>query len=206
MKTKLITLSAAAALATACASIPPESPYYAKSVAYMKAGFKDRGQAKVSERIEQDSMQKTCSAYKTDPIPKDLAEKMEAEQMATIKPPSDGKYLGDWKNGEKIAQSGQGWQYSDDPKKPAGANCYACHQLTKEEVSYGTIGPSLHNFAKIRGFGSEVQKYAWNKVYNSHAFSACSSMPRFGYKGLLTEQQIKDVVALLMDPNSPVNK
>jgi sulfur-oxidizing protein SoxX len=31
-------------------------------------------------------------------------------------------------------------------------------------------------------------------------------MPRFGYSGTLTEQQIKDLVALLLDPNSPVNK
>ena len=34
------------------------------------------------------------------------------------------------------------------------ANCYACHQLSKQEVSYGTMGPSLHNFAKIRGYTS----------------------------------------------------
>jgi sulfur-oxidizing protein SoxX len=31
-------------------------------------------------------------------------------------------------------------------------------------------------------------------------------MPRFGHMGILTEKQIKDVVALLMDPQSPVNK
>jgi sulfur-oxidizing protein SoxX len=31
-------------------------------------------------------------------------------------------------------------------------------------------------------------------------------MPRFGQNGILTEQQIKDVVALLMDPKSPVNQ
>jgi sulfur-oxidizing protein SoxX len=31
-------------------------------------------------------------------------------------------------------------------------------------------------------------------------------MPRFGYAGALTEQQIKDLVALLLDPNSPVNQ
>jgi sulfur-oxidizing protein SoxX len=31
-------------------------------------------------------------------------------------------------------------------------------------------------------------------------------MPRFGHKGILNEQQIRDVVALLMDPSSPVNK
>ena len=125
---------------------------------------------------------------------------------STIKYPADGKFLGDWKAGEKIAQSGRGGQYNDNPAQPSGANCYACHQLTREEVSYGTIGPSLFNFAKLRGYGPDIQKYAWNKVYNSHAFAACSSMPRFGYRGILTEQQIKDVVALLMDPKSPVNK
>jgi sulfur-oxidizing protein SoxX len=43
-------------------------------------------------------------------------------------------------------------------------------------------------------------------VYNPEAYSACTTMPRFGHNGILTEQQIKDVVALLMDPASPVNK
>lgn len=205
MKTKLIALSATALLAAGCATTPSDDEYYAKAVALMKAGFKDRGQAKV-DRIDQDSLQKLCSSYGTNPVPKDVAERLQAEQLATIKYPADGKYLGDWKSGEKIAQSGRGGQYNDNPAQPSGANCYACHQLTKEEVSYGTIGPSLYHFAKLRGYGPDIQKYAWNKVYNSHAFAACSSMPRFGYRGILTEQQIKDVVALLMDPNSPVNK
>jgi hypothetical protein len=31
-------------------------------------------------------------------------------------------------------------------------------------------------------------------------------MPRFGPVGGLTEQEIQDLVALLMDPASPVNK
>jgi sulfur-oxidizing protein SoxX len=171
----------------------------------MKAGFKDRGQAKV-DRIDQDRLQKLCSSYESNPIPKDVAAQIEKEQLATIKYPADGKFLGDWKSGEKIAQSGRGGQYNDNPAQPSGANCYACHQLTKEEVSYGTIGPSLYHFAKLRGYGPDIQKYAWNKVYNSHAFAACSSMPRFGHRGILTEKQIQDVVALLMDPNSPVNK
>ena len=52
------------------------------------------------------------------------------------------------------------------------------------------------------------QKYAytWGKIWNSHAYNACSQMPRFGDAGILTEAQIKDVMALLLDPNSPVNK
>jgi sulfur-oxidizing protein SoxX len=97
-------------------------------------------------------------------------------------------------------------QFSDDPKGPVGANCYACHQLTKAELAYGTIGPSLYNFGKLRGYGTEIQKYAYGKVYNAEAYSACTNMPRFGHKGILSEEQIKDVVALLMDPQSPVNQ
>jgi len=31
-------------------------------------------------------------------------------------------------------------------------------------------------------------------------------MPRFGHSGFLSEQQIKDLVALLFDKDSPVNK
>ena len=97
-------------------------------------------------------------------------------------------------------------QYSDSPTGPVGANCYACHQLSKQEVSYGTMGPSLHNFAKIRGYTEETRRYAWSKVWNAQAFSACTNMPRFGHNGILSEQQVRDVVALLVDPASPVNQ
>jgi sulfur-oxidizing protein SoxX len=139
-------------------------------------------------------------------MPKETGVQLEKAQQALIKYPADGKFLGDWKNGEKVAQSGVGMQYSDDPARPSGGNCYACHQLAKQELSYGTIGPSLYNFAKVRGFGADIQRYAYGKVFNSQAFTPCSSMPRFGHAGILTEQQLKDVVALLMSPDSPVNK
>ena len=172
----------------------------------MKASFKEQGQAKL-DRLDQDEVQRTCSEYAThEALPKDISERIEKTQLATIRYPADGKLLGDWKQGERIAQSGVGKQFSDDPKNPSGGNCYACHQLTKVELAYGTIGPSLYNFAKVRGYGPDIQRYAYGKVYNSEAFSACSSMPRFGHSGILTEQQIKDVVALLMSPDSPVNK
>ncbi|HET7400251.1 MAG TPA: sulfur oxidation c-type cytochrome SoxX, partial [Usitatibacter sp.] len=74
------------------------------------------------------------------------------------------------------------------------------------EIAFGTIGPSLYNFGKKRGFTPENRKYAYAKVYNPEAFAACSNMPRFGHNGILSEEQIKDVVALLMDPGSPVNQ
>ncbi len=49
-------------------------------------------------------------------------------------------------------------------------------------------------------------KYTWAKLYNSQSYKACSNMPRFGHNGILTEAQLKDVMALLLDPESPVNK
>jgi hypothetical protein len=73
--------------------------------------------------------------------------------------------VGDWKNGERIAQEGRGMQYSDDPKGPVGANCYACHRLSPQELSFGTIGPSLYQFGKVRGYTDEVRKYAYGKIY-----------------------------------------
>lgn len=205
-KTTVLAVSAAAALAAGCAAMVQSDQQYAdKALAMMKVSFKERGQAKL-DRLDQDDMQRMCSAAAEKPIAKEIAASLEKAQQALIKYPADGKYLGDWKSGERIAQSGRGKQYSDDPSRPNGANCYACHQLSKAEVSYGTIGPSLYHFGKLRGFTPEMQRYAYSKVYNSQAFSACSNMPRFGHAGILTEAQIKDVVALLMDPNSPINK
>ena len=204
--TNIIAMSVAAALVAGCAAMgDSRDENRAKALAMMKSSFKERGQAKM-DRFEQDDLQKACSLLDGKTLDKATAASLEKAQQALVKYPADGKFLGDWKSGERIAQSGQGGQYSDDPKRPAGGNCYACHQLSKAEVSYGTIGPTLYNFGKLRGFTPEVQKYAYGKVYNSQAFAACSSMPRFGHNKVLTEQQIKDVVALLMDPESPVNK
>jgi sulfur-oxidizing protein SoxX len=207
MKKTTITMLAVALVLAGCTSMTAgKDGLHAKALAMMKASFKERGQAKL-ERLDQDDVQRVCSEYHGDiAVPKDVAARLEQAQLATIRYPADGKYLGNWKDGEKIAQSGVGKQYSDDPRSPAGGNCYACHQLTKGEVAFGTIGPSLYNFAKLRGFTPEMQKYVYGKVYNSEAFSACTNMPRFGHAGILTESQIKDVVALLMDPESPVNK
>lgn len=150
-------------------------------------------------------MQSTCSRYAGKAPPSDVAERLQKAQFATIKYPADGRLLGDWRAGEKVAQQGVGLQFSDKPGSPAGGNCYACHQLTQAEISYGTIGPSLYRFGKTRGYTEETRKYVYGKVYNSEAFKACSNMPRFGHNGILTEQQIKDVTALLADPDSPVN-
>ena len=201
----LAVLTGVAGILAGCATAPSDAEVSAKATAMLKTSFKESGQAKL-DRLDQDETQKTCSLYAGKAPSKDAAERIEKLNLATIQWPADGKYLGDWKSGEKIAQTGQGMQYSDDPKVPSGANFYACHQLAPAELSYGTIGPSLYQFGKARGYGLEIQKYAYGKVFNAEAYNACSNMPRFGHSRILTEQQIKDVVALLMDPASPVNK
>ena len=136
----------------------------------------------------------------------DVASQIEASQLATVKYPASGTFLGDWKEGEKIAQNGRGLQSSDIVGAPNGGNCYACHQIRKDEIAYGTIGPSLHQYGKLRGDSEAVLRYTWAKIYNAQAFHACSNMPRFGHQQILTEQQIRDLMALLLDPASPVNK
>jgi sulfur-oxidizing protein SoxX len=188
-----------------CATAPSDEAVRAKATDVMKASFKPRGQAGL-DRLNQDETQRACSALQGKPPSRELAAKIEAANLATVKYPADGKLVGDWKNGERIAQEGRGMQYSDDPKGPVGGNCYACHRLSAAEVSYGTIGPSLYQFGKQRGYTDDMRKYAYGKVYNAQAYAACSNMPRFGHNGILSEQQIKDVVALLMDPQSPVNQ
>jgi len=58
----------------------------------------------------------------------------------------------------------------------------------------------------MRGNSEPILVYTWNRISNSKAYNACSNMPRMAHFNLLTEQQIKDVMALLLDPASPVNK
>ncbi|MEO0047459.1 MAG: hypothetical protein RLZZ410_418 [Pseudomonadota bacterium] len=171
------------------------------------ANFKENGIAKL-DRLERDDTQKFCSepaalAGKGDPKKREAIEKA---NMATIKQPSDGKYLGDWKEGEKIAQSGRGATWTDAAGTPNGGGCYNCHQINKKEISHGNIGPSLWNYGKVRGHSEAVVQYTWGKIYNSKAYNACSNMPRMGHYKLLTEQQMRDVMALLLDPESPVNQ
>lgn len=176
----------------------------AKTAMIMKRDFRDKGIAKV-ERLEQDELQAACSKY-VDKPPKKLKAKLEAREAEAMKWPADGKFMGDWKEGEKVAQSGKGLTWKDKPDGPIGGGCYNCHQLSSTEISFGTIGPSLLNFGKNRGNGEDIQRYVYSRIYDAKAANACANMPRFGHMGILTEEQIKDLVALLLDPESPVNK
>ena len=169
----------------------------------LQRDFHARGQAGM-DRLVQDGVQRVCTESNDRP-PAELARQLEADQLKTIAFP-EGSLIGDWKRGEAIAQNGRGLQWTDPAGSPAGGSCYNCHQLSPQEASHGTLGPSLLRFGATRGSGAEIQRYAYGKIYNSKAYNLCSHMPRLGYSGTLTPEQIKDLVGLLLDPASPVNR
>jgi L-cysteine S-thiosulfotransferase len=212
--TRIAVLSAVAMTVAACSSSPTSADYDKMAADVVKASFQDKGIAKL-DRLVQDDANRECAAADVagKPIDEKVAKAIEAAEMKTIKWPSDGKFLGDWKEGERIAQSGRGLTWTDDAKTANGGNCYNCHQISKEELSFGTLGPSLYNYGKLRGVtdpnsaaAKAIVEYTWGKMWNARAYNACSQMPRAGHKGILNETQIRHVMALLLDPNSPVNK
>jgi sulfur-oxidizing protein SoxX len=196
--TLLCILAAGSALAQ-------QKPDPARVDATIKAAF-PTAPAEWQPRLTPDETMQLCSAHNNSP-PKPVAEAIQVREKAGIQYPADGQLMGDWKKGEALAQSGYGLRFTDTAtNRPNGGNCYACHQLTRQEVSYGTVGPSLLQYGKLRQFKPEEVKLAYEKIYNSHASFPCSLMPRFGANKVLTVEQIKDAVALLMSPDSPVNK
>ena len=139
----------------------------------MKASFRDAGQAKL-DRLDQDETQAACCrTRRKPPSPRTSPRSIEAAQLddRSSGPPT-ASYLGDWKDGEKIAQSGRGMTVDRRRRRrPNGGNCYNCHQITKEEISYGTIGPSLYNYGKMRGVtdpatptAQPIVEYTWGKI------------------------------------------
>src|SRR3990167_1924428 len=192
-----------AVVLAACSASPAGNDYDKAAAAVVASSFQPKGIVSL-DNLKQDEAnrlyEKTTKA-------------IEAAELKTVKMPSDGKFLGDWKAGEKIAQSGRGLTWSDDAKTVNGGNCYNCHKISKEEISFGNLGPSLYNYGKTRGVtdpnspaAKAIVEYTWGKLWNARAYNACSQMPRAGHKGILSENNIKDVMALLLDPASPVNK
>ncbi|WP_028601712.1 sulfur oxidation c-type cytochrome SoxX [Ottowia thiooxydans] len=220
MKNKLaktLSLLGAGALVVGCATTSRMSSAELDKLTaeVVSSSFRDQGIVKVSTALANDETLTACDAADVTgkPLSAEATKAIEAANLKTIKWPANGKFLGDWKEGEKIAQSGRGMTYTDDAKTVNGGNCYNCHQIDKAEISFGTIGPSLYNFGKIRGVkdpsspeSKAMVEYTWGKIWNSKAYNACSNMPRAGHMGILNEEQVRHIVALLLDPKSPVNQ
>ena len=87
----------------------------AKALAVLKAGFPN-APADWAGRLVQDETMKACTEHRNLPS-KAISDAIIAREKATIKYPPDGKLIGDWKKGEKIAQSGYGLRFTDYPAK-----------------------------------------------------------------------------------------
>ena len=210
--TLLTAILLAAMLMAGCAALPSSAELDRDALAAVKASFRDEGIA-TTDRLTQTSAQAACSSA-TAPTDGE-AQRIMSEARATVKWPSGGQFIGDWREGEKLAQNGRGLTWTDPSAATSanGGNCYNCHQISPTELSYGTIGPSLLRYGKQRGVSDPaaptaqaIVEYTWTKIYNAKAYSACTSMPRFGHAGLLDEKQMRDLMALLLDPKSPVNQ
>ena len=205
-------LLATTLLLASCATGPSPQDVAEATQKVLKSSFRDQGIAKISW-LEQDASNKACSEAQGAALDDKLAKSIEEANLKTVKMPASGKFIGDWKEGEKIAQNGRGMTWTDAPGSPNGGSCYNCHQISKEELSFGSIGPSLYNYGKLRGVADPaaadskpIVDYTWGKLWNAKAYNACSGMPRFGHAGILSENQLQHVMALLLDPQSPVNK
>lgn len=203
----ILRLTAALALLFTATSVtaqdrPAADP--AKVDAVMQTMFQ-RVSPEWQARARLDDTQRICTERRNQ-VSAAEADAIQAREQARVQMPPDGNFLGDWQRGFAVANNGRGGQFSDPPGTVAGGNCYACHQMDPKEVSFGTLGPSLTGYGRDRNYDPEVIRQTYIKIYNSQAVVACSNMPRFGTSGLLTIDQIKDVMAYLFDRNSPVNR
>jgi L-cysteine S-thiosulfotransferase len=207
----------AAIAVVGCAQLPGAGAgdLDAKAHQMLLTGFHDHGIATMDRITGIDETLKACNDADVagKPLDEAVAKRIEEANLKTIRWPADGRLLGDWKKGEALAQSGRGQTWTDTAATPSGGNCYNCHQITKEEISFGTIGPSLYHYGKLRGVidpnsaaAKPIVEYTWGKIWNAKAYNACSNMPRSGHTGNLDEQQVRDIMALLLDPASPVNR
>lgn len=192
-------------LAAGCATPAGEADYRARAEDAVKSAFAGGDPKIVARVLQQDDMQRLCSEHRDSP-PAALAAPLMAAQRAAIAYPASGRLMGDWREGKKIAEDAGGMRYGDKPGVPNGGNCYACHQLARAEIAYGTLGRSLLGYGKERGAGEAAQRQTYERLYNAQAFAACSAMPRFGHNGVLTPEQLAHLVALLLDPASEVNR
>jgi len=205
MNRPLLLLGAIAAIAVAAYLLFPWEGGASSVDAAVKASWTtaDPGWA---ARLVQDETQEACSRNRNAP-PKAGADAILARERAAIVYPADGNVIGDWKKGQVLAQSGYGGRFTDvPPRAENGGNCYACHQLDATELSFGTLGPSLLAYGKDRKFAAAEAKAVYERIYNPQAIIACANMPRLGASKFLTVEQIKDLVAFVMSPESPVNQ
>src|SRR5262245_61749175 len=118
-RSKMLAICGAAlvAVAAGCATAPADSGADVTARQMIAASFREQGMARL-DRLQQDPIQRICSGQ-AQPSEEALR-KLEAQALSTIQWPRDGKFLGDWKEGEKLAQNGRGMTWTDKEGVPGG--------------------------------------------------------------------------------------
>jgi len=163
----------------------------------------------LTRRAVQDKAQSICSKVGKEKLTQEEAAEVVRLSRESMKYPAAGKLAGDWQAGARLAYAGQGGRVVGgkvETAKENGALCSNCHALDPGEVNVGNIGPSLIGYGAARGSSEEVARLTYERIYNAWAYAPCSNMPRLGANGHLTPEQITQVVAYLIDPQSPVNR
>jgi len=71
-------------------------------------------------------------------------------------------------------------------------NCLACHAVNGKDINNpGDLGP------KLQGLSAWPEQALYDKVYDPYTTNPLSAMPPFGKNGVLSDAQIKAVVAYL---------
>lgn len=191
-----------------CATYPDEATTRQIAEKMMSDAYSGTSPA-FSGRVVQDRSQQICSKIGGAKLTQQESAEVVKLARASIKYPASGKLVGDWKTGARLAFAGQGGRIIGgrvEKAKENGALCSNCHALTPKEFNVGNIGPSLTGYGTQRGNSEAVAKLTYERIYNAWAYTPCANMPRLGASGHLTPEQIADVVAYLIDPQSPVNK
>ena len=164
----------------------------------------------LGDRLRQDKIQKLCSEIKGNPPDPATAREVQRLARESMKYPDGGLKMGDWKEGEKIAMNAFGYRVGhrddDHSAKTPGGMCINCHVLDSEgRLPGGSLGPSLEEYGTNRGQSEPIIKYTYEMIYNPHVYFPCTNMPRIGANGVLSTEQIRDVVGYLLDPASGLN-
>jgi L-cysteine S-thiosulfotransferase len=198
---------ACAAIAAGCATAP--DPAATRELGEkMVAGSFSAPAPVLLKRLEQDRSQQICSKIGGAKLTQEEAAEVVKLARASMKYPSSGKVLGDWKVGAKLAHDGAGDRIQRgqlEKRKENGGLCQNCHGLEPGEVNVGNVGPSLTGYGQQRGSSEAVARLTYERIYNGWAYAPCSNMPRLGANGHLTPEQITHLVAYLLDPASPIN-
>jgi L-cysteine S-thiosulfotransferase len=162
-----------------------------------------------AQRMVQDDLQKACSVVGGGKPDAATLEAVRTAAAASITYPEGGIKLGDWQKGRDLSWSGFGYRLGHNPddhsRREPGGNCANCHQKVSTRDG-GTLAPDLSGYGKTRGTSDAMLKYVYDVIYNAHAYFPCTQMPRMGAQGIMTQEQIADVMAWILDPESPVNQ